>query len=351
MWWKRRKIQGLLAASLYEPLTADEQKQLDRALAESPGLRADADVLRQLVETVPDQSPELNVDLLPSLHERLANDAIGRSRPAGGRALVWASVCALTFLAGGALLFWTNQASAPGAPSNAGVTSSTQPTLLAQAIIEADLLVGERKPVVAYDMLVAGVKAQPDDPLVAEAQVRIADLAFDLELYAQSLEVHNLLVAQPYSRVLDDSPVLKKRIVQRRDLLAEAAARDFKPLYDLNLAMQDRGKELETLERVIGDYPQLLVADLAAENMGHFLADETEYSDTRVAYLEGMKAARARCSDPSAIALLDLKIGDLYRDDFNNIPAAVTQYRRASENPIFAKRAGDALGSLPQVTR
>jgi hypothetical protein len=70
-----------------------------------------------------------------------------------------------------------------------------------------------------------------------------------------------------------------------------------------------------------------------------------------VAYLEGMKAARARCSDPSAIALLDLKIGDLYRDDFNNIPAAVTQYRRASENPIFAKRAGDALGSLPQVTR
>jgi len=344
MWWKRRKIQGLLAASLYEPLTPDEQAELDRALAASPEFQAEANALRRLVNTTPSHSPDFDADLLPLLHQRLANESGQRPCPVSRRRVVWASACVFALVLGGALLIWTNQATAPGGSPNATLRSGEEPTLLAQAIVEADFLVEDRKPYQAYELLTKGVEAQPDDPLVAQAQLRIADLDFEFGRYAKSLEAHNLLVKPPYVNALDESE--KHRIVWRRDLLTEAAARDFKPLYAVDAAMGNRGNELAGLELVITNYPQLHVADLAAENMGHLLADTAAHPDVKTAYLEGLKAARAQCTEPNAVALLDLKIGDRYRDDFKDIPAAETHYRKAFENPVLAKRAGDALGSL-----
>ncbi len=343
MWWKRRRIEGLLAASLYETLPENERKELGRALEKSVDLRRDAETLRRLSDSIPTDVPALDVDLVPLLHARLAHTP----QPARGKArLVLATACIVFMVVAAAIVFRSDYADpaapAPGSSSVAG----GPPSLLSQAIREADRCIAENQPGRAYEILVAGVKAQPGDPRIQDAQLRLADLAFELARYEEALAAYDALVAI-YYRSGGAEPA-QHRVVQRRELLAEAAKDDFKPLDAIAIAMRGRDDAIEGLELVIAENPGTFVADLAAESMGYALMDEVQADDVQTAYLLGMETARTRCESPEAVALLDLKIGDLYRDDFRNFSAAEQFYRKAeaSEAPIVAKRATDALESL-----
>lgn len=350
MWWKRRRIQGLLAAFFYEPLTPGEQKELDAALAGSDVLRAEAEALRSIVDATPRVSPQLDRDLLPAIHARLAADVTAKSvAPLRTRRLVWASVCIGLLLVAGAVLYSVDQPATPEARLSANASTGVSESLLAQAIQEADTLVAEHKPGEAYEILQKGLSAKPNDPLAGKVELRVADLSFELKRYRDSLEAHDKLVTQ-YDQVLRESPDLQRTIVKRRDLLADAAKSNFDSLYDLDVAMQDRGHEVPGLEKVIAENPDSLVADLAADKMGEVLLDESNGADdVKTAYLRAMEEARGQCTNAYAVALLDLKIGDIYRNDFKDYPAAEDHYRKAAQNPVFAKRATNALDSLAGI--
>lgn len=344
MWWKRRKLEGLLAASLYESLPENERNELGRALERSADLRRDAETLRRLSDSIPTDAPTLDVDLVPLLHARLAH----MPQPERGKTrFVLATACIAFMVVVAATVFRSDYADpaapAPGSSSVAG----GPPSLLSQAIREADRCIAENQPGRAYEILVAGVKAQPGDPQIQDAQLRLADLAFELARYEEALAAYDKLVAI-YYRSGGAEPA-QHRVVQRRELLAEAARDDFRPLDAIAIAMRGRDDAIEGLEQVITDNPGTFVADLAAESMGYALMEEIQADDVQTAYLLGMESARTRCESPEAIALLDLKIGDLYRDDFRDFTAAEQYYRKAesSEAPVVAKRATDALGSLP----
>jgi tetratricopeptide (TPR) repeat protein len=343
MWWKRRKIRGLIAASLYESLSDEERQELEQALAASADLRREAGELHDLAVSIPKDRPELDIDLVPLLHARLSEEA---SPVNGNSRLVWAAAFAVVMIVGAALVFQTNFGNSAVPGPNSSPISEGPPSLLAQAIHEAELLVAEREPARAYDLLRKGVEGQPNDPLVPDAQLRIADLAFELGRYGEALTTYDLVVAMLYRNRGDKSA--QHRVVQRRELLAEAAKDNFAPLHAVSIAMRDRGNELAGLEQVIADTPGTFVAELAAESMGYTVMREVEAGDVKTAYLTGMETARARCTNPHAVALLDLKIGDLYRDDFQDFAAAERHYRKAelSQTPVVAKRATDALDSL-----
>ncbi len=350
MGWKRRRIQGLLAASFYEPLTPAEQKELDSALAASDALRTQADALRNIVNAAPRISPQPDRDLLPAIHARLAQDVTANPRSTSrARRLVWASVCVGLLLVAGVVLYRVDHPIAPEARSPAGDSTRVSESLLAQAIQEADTLVAEHKSGEAYEILRKGLAAKPDDPLAAKVELRVADLSFELKRYRESLQAHDKLVTK-YDQVLRESPDLQRTIVKRRDLLADAATNNFSSLYDLDVAMQDRGHEVPGLEKVIAENPESLVADLAADKMGEVLFDESSAADNvKSAYLQAMEKARRQCTNAYAIALLDLKIGDIYRNDFKDYPAAEDHYRKAAQNPVFAKRATNKLDSLAGI--
>lgn len=343
MWWKRRKFQGLIAASLYESLPGPEQLELEHALEKSADLRRDAQDLRFTRDSILDDAPVLDVDLLPLLHARLAEQP---ARPKTSNRLVWAAACLVAMVLGAAIILRADRAD-PVSPMFDSTSVVEGPhSKLTQALQEADRLVADGDTVRAYRLLQATVKARPADPRIQDAQLLLGDVAFELGEYDVALAAYDAVVSL-YYRSGSTNPA-QHRVVQRRELLAEAARDNFASLNAVTIAMRDRGNELSGLEQVIADHPGTFVADLAAESMGFVMMDGIDAGDMRTAYLRGMEHAKSRCTSPAAIALLDLKIGDVYRDDFQDFTAAERYYQNAesSDAPVVAKRATDALGSL-----
>lgn len=343
MWWKRNRAEGLLAASLYEDLSAEERQELEKALACSKTLRDDAEFLDGLIHAIPREAPKLGIDLTASLHNRLQEVPAPRL-PIVRRTLAFAA--AILILAAGAVVYISLPLGEPD-PADALAGQPAPPTLLDQTLAKAEDLLAAHQDAEAYRLLKAGFEGQPHDPRAAEVLCRVANLAYDLGRYSEALQLHNQLRQAPYYRYLETSPKRLQEANFRRDLLVEAEALNFRPLYDLNSATNDREHALARLEAVIVDNQEKLVADLAAEEMGRALiaASERE-SGGAVAYLDAMKAARERCSNPYALALLDYKIGEIYRNDMRDVNAAEQHFRRALDNPQMARRAQEALGNL-----
>ncbi|MCC6489581.1 MAG: hypothetical protein IT364_18935 [Candidatus Hydrogenedentes bacterium] len=343
MWWKRKRVEGLLAASLYEGLSAEERQELDKALANSGALRLDAESLEKMTRAIPREAPHLGTDLTASLHARIreANAPAARLYVAR-RTLAFAA--AILILATGAVVYISLPLGEPD-PADALAGRPVPPTLLDQALAKADSLLAAHQEAEAYRLLEAGFEGQPRDPRAGEVLWNIANLAFDLGKYTEALHAHNRLREEPYYGYLQASPERLRRANFARDLLVEAQTSNFRPLYDLTSAKNDRLHALPRLEQVIIDNQEKLVADLAAEEMGRALIAESNTGGA-VAYLDAMKTARERCTNPYALALLDYKIGEIYRSEMRDVNAAELHYRKALENPQMARRAQDALGAL-----
>ncbi|MCC6698039.1 MAG: hypothetical protein IT365_20625 [Candidatus Hydrogenedentes bacterium] len=345
MWWKRKRAEGLLAASLYEELSAEERQELEKALAYSKTLRDDAEFLHGLVHAIPREAPRLGTDLTVSLHARIREAGAPAARlHIAKRTLSFAA--AILILAAGAIVYISLPLGEPD-PAGAIAGRPAPPTLMDQTLAKADSLLAAHQDAEAYRLLKAGFEGQPQDPRADEVLWKVASLAFDLGKYSEALQAHNQLRQAPYYAYLESSPERLQVANFRRDLLVEAEAANFRPLYDLVSAKNDREHTLARLEEVIVGNPEKLVADLAAEEMGRALiAESQQETGGAVAYLDAMKTARERCTNPYALALLDYKIGEIYRNEMRDANAAEVHFRKALENPQMARRAQDALGSL-----
>jgi hypothetical protein len=166
----------------------------------------------------------------------------------------------------------------------------------------------------------------------------VASLEFNqLRRYPYAYEAYNKLIQQ-YPRTYQDSP----ESIENFEVLAEVRKDNFDPLYALDAARGSGGDTFAQLERVLAHYPGGYVAARAVEEMAQLAAEEIGPDASYVAALDSVKS---RCSDPVAVAQLQLALGDTYYREMQNPARAQELYQTVaqSESPILAQLAQDAL--------
>lgn len=336
---EQARIEGLMAQAIYEDLPETDQRTLDEAFAAEPALAKEWEELRALANAIPRERPVLERDLRPAVHARLA----GGKRT--GLLTQWsvavAVACAAVIV--GAAAFWTLYPQ----PSGIDVSGVAPVSWVRLAMMQAETAQREGQPGRAVDLLRTAVAEHPSDPSAAEAQYRAASLMFDLGRYPESFDAYTKL-KKDYQAYLDEDPARQGIVSNRRDLLDEARRSGYAPLHEWHAALQDRGNEVARLEQVVAryakDHPR--VAEMAAAEMANIIYVNELDGASPESYVTAMKMARERCSNPVAVAQLNLEIGHIYRDDLSDYAVAEEHYRRAAEAPVLAKRAKDALASL-----
>jgi hypothetical protein len=106
-----------------------------------------------------------------------------------------------------------------------------------------------------------------------------------------------------------------------------------------------RGDPFRMLEEVMAGNPGTHVARLALAKMEALLMSEAEGTVPEVALLE---AVRARCTNPIALAQVNLHLGDKYCDELNDAQRARQLYLEAAQggSPELAVIASTALARL-----
>lgn len=339
MWWKRRRLEGLIAQSLHEDLSETDRAYLDRELASHPELAGLADQLRLFVAEIPREAIEPPCDVFPGVLARLA-ETPRRSAFVPTAAAV--AVCSLVAIVAGTLFLRDGQ-SAPGSGTAPIIARSDLTGVLEQA----EDLTTRAEYTAAYQLLAAGIVSHPTDPLAGEVQLRIAELAFDRGWYPQAYEAVTKLRTE-YPSTLDTEPGRRSHVTALHELLDEARAVDYVSLNEWQAARHERGDTLKALERVIARYPdapflvQVAAKDMAtriAESQGMTIAGWPDH-------IRALETARTMCADPVAIAQLDIELGHLYRDGVHDSSLASECYRRAAEVPVLAQRANEALSTL-----
>lgn len=342
LFWTRKRIQGMMAASLYEALSDRDQRALDAALRNDPGLRAEYEALRAVVGAVPVTAID-GPDVLPLVRSRL--DAQAVSRPMWKPAISFAAVVLIGGVAWGSFYF-----SGLDTPARTVTPSRTADTLVGIALEEADRLLAMRDTAGAYETLRKAVERRPTDAQAGEAQWRVASLAFELRRYPEAYEAYSTLREKYWDTIQAAEPERRKRANEQYQALAEAKSKDFEPLYAFDVAMADRGNTFQALEDVIARFPtQHTVTDWAAFEMAKLVSEDLGGAPTTEAVLAAYETARDRCSAPIAVAQLNLKIGDVYRDTLADFALAEDYYLRAAANPELAARANSALARLAQL--
>lgn len=342
--WKQERTQGLLAKSLYESLNEAEQRELDRALETDPSLRADRDAFRTLVDSIPVTALEQTPNLLPLLTKRM--DA--PQRRGGAFRMVFAGAAAMFIVVLSAATWYSLVR--PQYPGHDSHARTGQPnTLVAQALAEAKTLLAKRDTTAAYEVLREALQRQPGDASAGEAQWILAECAFNLNRYSEAYDACSTLFAKYYASLEDDAD-RREQAIHLREILAEAKKVEFASLQAFDVAKRDRVNTLAALENVATEYAkyqgadQYALGDLVAKEMAVTVAKEIGVDiDTPGGIGIAYKSARDRCTSPTAIAFLDMKIGDVYAQSLNDPIAAKGYYRRAAENPVVASLAAKAL--------
>ncbi|MDZ4860318.1 MAG: tetratricopeptide repeat protein [Candidatus Hydrogenedentes bacterium] len=344
--WKRNKIEGILAASLYEPLTESEQRLLNTAIASDPALRAEYEAMRRMTEAIPRVPVHSIPNIVPFVRERLETPA--KRRPAFRIAHAAAAMLLITGMGVGA---WYVSGPNPVPLVRQTQSAGNSGTLMAQALAEANTLIEKKEFPAAYETLRKALSRQPSDELAGEAQWLAADMAYDLKRYPDALAGYTALLGS-YRDTLEGSE-RKTEAIHRHLLLDEAKDLQFASIYAYDAALRDRTDTFTALESVIASYQgqkQYEVCDQAAADLVQLaVADAGSSADSPVAMVTAYAMARERCTSPVAAALLDLKAGDVFRDDLSDYPQAELHYQRAAENPVLAGRAHDALQHLAKL--
>ena len=333
-----RRMRGLIAASLYGDLTDKERRELDGHLASCAACRAEAESLARLVAAIPDSAPELDVDLVPALR---------RTRPIRepvaygfGRRLAWAGAVAAAVV--GIIAYGLiERVGMPTHKAPTHVTSVIKVSAVRHALDEAAASIQDRDFVGAYRVLREAVEAHPDDPLAGQAQVQCADIAFsELHLYPEAFDAYEA-VAMYYPHVFSTSV----ESITRRDVLAEARKEDYASLYALDVARGSVLEQFAEFEKVVARFPQSFVASLAIEEMAQLVGDAATGTGHRVL---AMERARDKCTDPIAIARLNIEIGQVYWKELGDPDRARDQFTEVleSENGALVQLARESLASL-----
>lgn len=323
-------FQGQLAAALYEPLTAQEQAELDGHLAECAPCRQDQHDLRQLIAELPVRDIPLDTDLLPQLHKRLTESNIVRFRP-----WRWAlpAAAAVLFVSGLYALRGEFPASTPGP-----VAANTAESTMGQVLQAAAGLVQSGNHQAAYTLLTSAIKTHAGDSRAGEVQMALADIEFtQFQHYDRAFDAYTALKRDYWETFRSN-----RENADRMEVLDEARVSNFEPLYALNRAEGS----FEALESVVSQYPATFVASLAVSSMEDLVRESpVEGSEMSVASLEKV---REKCTNPTAIDQVNVAMGNRYWKDLNDPSRARDLYVGVvrSESVALARVAEQKLAEL-----
>ena len=332
MFWNRGKLEGALAASVYEELAPGEQQKLDKALAASPDLAREHRALKQLAAAIPSTEEQPPFDLLPQIRRRLSEPErrVQTTVPGWRWAAAMAAMALIVLVPG--FIAWQSGLLTP-APVSQPLIASMLGTTIERA--EALSLNGDHTG--AYKLLEQQIAAYPDDPMAGAAQNALADLAFDkLRWYPEAYTAY-VNLAKEHTEDFQT----RRENVRRMNLLAEARDTGYEALDALATASND----MERLESLMASNPASLLASEAATQMARLVAQDAGEALTTTAALE---RARGACGDPVAVAQLDLELGHAYRLEEKNPGMARTYFERvaAGGNSQLAQAARNELASF-----
>ena len=289
-----RRARGLIAAALYEPLERADQVFLDNHLGRCDACRSEQAGLVHFVEALPQGTEVAEVDLLPALRQRMANQERDVVWPAPR--MVWAGAVGAVVIAGAIWLLRSPAGDVlPVAPTEvAGAGVATEVRL---AMDNADDLLRQHRPKEAFLALKSATESYPDAPETASALLTMADLSFDeLHWYKESYAIHKTLLSKHLEAVKKHPEA--DRLQERLNELAEASKEDYEPLFRLDEARADRSGGFAKLESLAAAYPGKFIAHDAVMAMAQLVAQENGAAPlTKTAALE---ATRSRCAKPLA---------------------------------------------------
>ncbi len=348
LWTKRRKVEALVAASLYEPLKDEERRTLDAALAADPRLRAEAQALGRVRRAVRMEAPEFTGDLVPLLHARLME-----TTPARHGVVSWRLISGATVAVGAAVILFVSVVGVPGGPAGAPVGIKTVPSAplaavspVRSAISSASGMLASHNVLGARTVLDQALAGNPADAASGEAQALLAGLEYsEFQRYPEAYAAYDRLRTR-YPKTFMNSP----ENIQRFNLLDEARRSGYAPMYALEAIRNNPAAAFEKCERLVAQYPDSMVASLAMNEMRAAvgLPGPLDGSSHAIA----LERVRNRCSDPAAVAQVTLALGNVYRDDLCDTRSARLFYNEAASSghtPVVV-RAQEALAKLAMDT-
>lgn len=331
-------MKGLIAASVYNDLPPEELRALNAHLDACPACRSESAGLQLFASRIPVAAPELDHDLWPAIRRDLRRSQ-RPSRP--GLRLGWSTAFVFStclILVGGATYGVIRTHTFSDAPVIAGRSVPLENDLAAVA-----QMVEDHEYVAAYQRLDKAVRANAGSPLVGEAQLQLADLAYSrLNWYPEAFEA--------YDRIFREHPQLfsgRTECISRHELLHEARTFDYAPLYALDAARRAGDEAFAQLEAVVARYPDSLVAALAVEDMARQFVNEVPEGDAK-RHVLAMERAQECCTNPVAVARLKLEIGHIYVHELNDASKARSFYADVAtfENKSLAELAEGSLAAL-----
>ena len=313
-----RKARGIIAASIYDDVSAEERAFLERHLSACAACRAEAESLRRVAEAISVPPAPFTGDLLPAVRQRLMEAPV-RGAWAGWRVALPVAACVML-----AAIFGYTAWDGRGIPAP-DVATVAAATPMDAAIAAAQEQAGKHFGRAVLTLREA-IQAYPDDPRAGEAQLLLADLEFSHgQRYAEAFAAYDVLRSR-YPQSWNASPGAVK---DRYDLLAEARAENFEPLYQFDAARNSGGDAFAQLEKLVAKHPCKLVASLAIETMRELLCgpEENPAPEKRI---DAMEFVRDRCTDPVAIAQINVALGDLYWRDLRDAERARDAYTQAA---------------------
>lgn len=352
-----RSIRPLMAAALYEPLSAADRETLDRHLAHCARCSAELAALQRVTKAIPVTEHCLSVDLAPRLIATLEETRPRRSpwlaKPLWATGAVAAAilVALAAFLAGfpdqnGRFTTEIARNGVVSAPADAAPapapTGSTPLTPVELALDEAEALVARHAHADALLVLQDALRLHPNDPAAGLAQSQLASLEYgQLKRYPQAFDAYVKLRNQ-----FPDVFATDNTNIARFDLLVEGWQNNFENLYALDRARNAGDDALVQFEDVLARNPGKLVAVLAmAEMAQRVTSSRLGTPDADILALEELKS---RCKNPVAIAQVCLALGDAYAGRLSDPGRARSVYETVlnSGNDVLAGQAREALARL-----
>ncbi len=343
MWYRKQYIEGLIAKSLYEPLSSRERRQMDKAMASDPSLEGLAGRLETLVEQSPRYSVISTPDLLPDLRLAIAaEDTAPSPRPLWSRRNSFAAATSLGAIAIVGFALWQIPGSIPQ-PVYAPAAS-----LMQQAMQQSDALIAEHQSGDALRMLETALRAQPDDPDAASARLMFADLAFEENLYPTAQEAYSEVQTKHAEFVLALDESARFRVAERVDLLDECSVDGFESLMAYDAALREADDRFERLERVAArtaSDPYGLLAGRVLWSMAE-IANESDGLTNAEARVAALERVRNRCSNPVVAARASFEAGQTYEREVGDPVRAMEAYRLAGKQSGYEAAAATAIARL-----
>lgn len=310
----RRRVRGLLVQKLYEDLNPEEEAFLSRQLEGAAQATEEAESLERLVAGIPSEQPELTTDLLPLVRARLEERRNAANSNMAARWGGTAALAACLLLVFGFGFFAYMPSGAPGNSPDI-VATGGETTPVNPLLEEAAALMAQHEYGSAHDVLQTAIETHPTDPNAGRAQEMLAGLYYDeLHRYRDAYGAY-VALKRDYPQTFMGNGMNADRL----DLLDEARRVNYASLEALDAARMKRGDAaLAALQEVIVQHagPEgALVASLAAEEMAGRVVEETSQQASR---LTAMESARDRCTNPVAVARLNVEIGRIYLEELDD---------------------------------